>query len=101
MNSRTHWMTTMLTVTLISSWVTQSIVTPAHAQTKARVNPEPRFEVASVKLNLGSGASEPKLSGEQLGRVVLLHIPLKGLILGAYDLQANRLVGPEWLDKTL
>jgi uncharacterized protein (TIGR03435 family) len=90
--------------TLLISSVTLYRVTPARAQAKKQVDAEPRFDVASVRLNPSNRGTDDsgRSWGEGSGRVIQLSIPLRFLILDAYDLRMDpkRLVGPGWLDTT-
>src|SRR4051812_43273256 len=64
---------------------------------------DPRFEVASVKLSDPAdqlAASQPRDWGEASGRVVLRHVPLRYLLLRAYEIDSRQLSAPAWLDDT-
>jgi uncharacterized protein (TIGR03435 family) len=98
---RTRSLVAVWAATLLISSVTLYRVPTARAQAKTQVDAEPRFDVASVKLDPSNRGARPsdRTWGEQSGRVTQLSIPLKYLILDAYDLrlEPKRLVGPDWM----
>lgn len=104
MRPRPRSLATVCAATMLISSVMLYRVTPAGAQPKTPVDAEPRFDVASVRLDpLRRGARLSDRSwGEQSGRVIQLSIPLQYLILDAYDLRSDpkRLVGPDWMATT-
>jgi uncharacterized protein (TIGR03435 family) len=66
----------------------------AGAQTIDQADARPAFEVASVKPYVrgsGGGRSDP-------GRFVLGGYSITGLLMWAYGLQRQQVVGPEWMD---
>jgi uncharacterized protein (TIGR03435 family) len=62
-----------------------------------------RFEVVSIKPSAPldrSSAATPRLWGVAGGRVTLMHIPLRYVLLHAFDLRDAELVGPGWIDSS-
>ena len=59
--------------------------------------PQPTFEVASVKPN-NSGVPKVSVGTPPGGRFVAFNQTLRGLIQFAYRLQGFQLMGPEWID---
>jgi hypothetical protein len=69
--------------------------TRVRAQSDAK---PPAFEVVSIKPNR-SGTSGWLLAPQPGGRVIAENVPLRALILAAYQLQGFQLLGaPSWLD---
>jgi uncharacterized protein (TIGR03435 family) len=74
----------------------------SRAQTGAAPSALPKFEVASVRASVSTGgqlASERERGwGNVTGRVNLLHIPLRFVLLRVYNLRSYQLSGPAWLE---
>jgi uncharacterized protein (TIGR03435 family) len=91
-----------LAVGLVATVLGSSLLTgvDADAQANSAVGPLPTFEVASVKPSATDRgeAATARSWGDVTDRVTLVHIPLKYLLLRVYDLQADQLSGPAWLD---
>jgi uncharacterized protein (TIGR03435 family) len=73
----------------------------AMAMTAVAAFGQPAFEVASVK-SAGPGGGRFTLTGgpgtPDPGRIVYTNIPLRRVLLEAYDIANSRLSGPDWLD---
>ncbi len=69
------------------------------AVAQAPVNASPRFEVASVKENVSHGTSSA-ISTSSSDRLVITNVPLRFLVLYAYELPDHRLAGmPGWSEE--
>jgi uncharacterized protein (TIGR03435 family) len=70
------------------------------AQTNQPAAAQPAFEVASVRANnQGTGNWGAQESwGYGTGRVSLVHVPLRNIVLKAFGLRKYELVGPSWVD---
>jgi len=100
---RTGSLVALWVATLLTSFATLYVGSPVRAQTKTPVDAEPRFDVASVRLDLSNKITRNDISwGGGSGRVNQLGVSLLWSILQAYDLQgeSRRLVGPDWLAST-
>lgn len=66
------------------------------AQVQTLTGAPPRFEVISVKQNV-SGSTASSMSGNKGNRFTARNVPLRFLILNAYELRDNQLIGaPDW-----
>jgi uncharacterized protein (TIGR03435 family) len=77
--------------------------TGQQAQRAAQPQALPSFEVASIKLNpeiisTQSAADRERGWGDVTGRVNLLAIPLRKVILRAFGIEGIQLVAPEWVN---
>ena len=82
-----------LAAPVAATLVAATLVTPA-AQTDTR----PAFAVATIKYNR-SGDAAQSMRLQPGGRIVVTNQPLRRLIIFAYGLQSQQLVGgPSWLD---
>src|SRR5580698_7789996 len=59
----------------------------------------PKFDAASIKPSSDDKkvAATPRTWGDTSDRVTLRHIPLKYVLMHVYNLEANQVIGPEWL----
>ena len=67
-----------------------------HAQEPDR---RPEFEVASIKPSTPSPLPGTVLPGMRNGRLVASNTTLMQMLQAAYGLAAQRIIGPDWLDK--
>ena len=60
----------------------------------------PRFDVASVKPNRDESKkmATPRMWGEPGGRLNLVHISVRYVLMHVFDLQEDQITGPGWLD---
>jgi len=60
---------------------------------------QPHFDAASIKPSSDDKkvAATPRTWGDTSDRVTLRHIPLKYVLMHVYNLEANQIIGPEWL----
>lgn len=70
---------------------------PAIAQ---RASNAPRFDAASIKPSSDDKkvAATPRTWGDTSDRVTLRHIPLKYVLMHVYNLEANQIIEPGWMD---
>ena len=92
-DSRMSSWTLGLVVLAVASGLTFNVV----AQTPAPSEPNPKFEVASVRLNT-SGTNQVTMGIQPGGRFTAVNMPLALLIRSAYRLQESQLIGaPDWV----
>ena len=85
------------TMALMAVAVVSTIVLNVAAQTGTPVEPQLKFEVASVRLNT-SGTNQVTMGTQPGGRFTAVNMPLALLIRSAYRLQESQLVGaPAWV----
>jgi uncharacterized protein (TIGR03435 family) len=88
---------TSWTVALVVAAVIGGAALTAFAQTQTPVEPNPKFEVASVRPNK-SGNVGGSVKPEPGGRFNVVNMPLRNLIISAYGLQGTQLLGaPDWI----
>jgi uncharacterized protein (TIGR03435 family) len=87
---------------LLAALLTAAVAAPVCAQTSApaapQTDPRPAFAVATIKYNR-SGDAARGMRLQPGGRIVVTNQPLRQLIVFAYSLQPQQLVGgPAWID---
>ena len=76
---------------------TLGVLAAASAALIAQVLADPSFEVASVKRNT-SGTTRIAVNVQPGGRFTVTNMPLRTLIMNAYQLQSSQLIGaPDWI----
>jgi uncharacterized protein (TIGR03435 family) len=80
-----------------SAVYTPGVLAVAGAALFAQAPADPSFEVASVKRNT-SGTTRIAVNVQPGGRFTATNMPLRTLIMNAYQLQSSQLIGaPDWI----